>query len=179
MTVKEISQIADLSAPALALAGEAPAPSAYLDSLEKQQLFQDAIRFLAYKMAVDAGVKWACACIRELQSPESKNEKNEALEAAEQWVKTPGDPTRWAAKEAAGKPKVRGASKLVAMAVFFSGGSITPPQAPETPPPPHLAQKMIAGSVDATVLGYEPAKATERYKRAVAMGRALDQPGKA
>ena len=178
MTVKEISEISDLSGAARALVREDSTPSAYLDSLEKQQLFQDAIRFLAYKLAVDAGVKWACACVRELQSPELKDEKNEPLEAAEQWLKAPGDPARWAARDASGKPKVRGSSKLVAMAVFFSGGSISPPQAPVTPPPPYTAQKMIAGSVEVSVLSYEPAKAAERYKRAVALGRALDQ-GKA
>jgi len=179
MTVKEISQVADLSSPALALVQENSTHSDYLDSLEKKELYKDAIRFLAFKMEVNAGVKWGCKCIRELQPPEKKSEKDEPLEASEQWVKTPGDPTRWAAKEAAGKPNVRGASKMLAMAVFFSGGSIAPPQAPETPPPPNLAQKMIASSVDVNVLSHEPAKATERYKRSLALAKEAEQPAKA
>lgn len=179
MTVKETGEKANLSGGALALVQEDSTPSAYLDSLEKQQLYQDAIKFLAQKLAIDVGVKWACAAIRELQSPESKQQKNEPLEACEQWVKAPGDTTRWGAKKASDKSKTGGASKLVAMAVFLSGGSIAGPGAPETPPPEYAAQKLIAGSVRIAVISYTPEKADERYKRALAMGRALDQPGKA
>jgi hypothetical protein len=179
MTVKEISEVSNLSAAALALVQEDSTPSGYLDSLEKQQLFQDAIRFLAHKLATDAGVKWACACVRELRAPDRKEQKDEPLEASEQWTKTPGDPTRRAAKDAADKAKTTGPSYLAAMAVFLSGGSIAPPEAPETNPPPYSAQKMIAGSVVIAVVSYMPEKAAERYKRALAMGRALDQPGKA
>ncbi|MGO9258639.1 MAG: DUF6931 family protein [Bryobacteraceae bacterium] len=178
MTVKEISEISNLSAGALALVKEDSTPSAYLDSLEKQQLFQDAVRFLAHKLAIDAGVKWACACVRELRAPDRKEPKDEPLEASEQWIKAPTDSTRRAARDAADKAKTRGPSYLVAMAVFMSGGSLSPPEAPETPPPPHTAQKMIAGSIVTAVVSHMPEKAAERYQRALAMGRALDQPGK-
>jgi hypothetical protein len=114
--------------------------------------------------------------VRDLRSPEDK-EKDEPLDAADQWVKAPGDPTRWAAKDASDKSKKNGPSNLVAMAVFLSGGSVTPPGAPMVPPPKYAAQKMIAGSVLVAVVSYEPAKANERYKKALAKGKALDLPG--
>jgi len=171
MTVKEISETADLSEPARALVKEDSTPSNYLDSLEKQELFPDAIRFLAYKLPTDAGIKWASACVKELRAPEDK-EKDEPPDASDQWIKAPGDPTRWAAKAAADKAKKAGPSKLVAMAVFMSGGSIASPGAPETPPPKYLAQKLIAGTVQVAVVSLEPQKAKERYKRAIAIGKA-------
>jgi hypothetical protein len=176
MTVKEIGEISNLTDGARALVREDSTPSSYLDSLEKQELFQDAIRFLAHKLPSDAGVKWASTCVRELQAPEQKEQKNEPLEAAGEWIKAPGDATRWAAKDAADKAKATAPANLVAMAVFLSGGSIAPPEAPETMPPPYTAQKMIVGSILAAVLSYAPEKAPERYKRALAMGRELDQP---
>ena len=120
-------------------------------------------QFLAFKLPPDAGIKWAIACIKELRSPESQKEKDEALDASNAWIKTPGDQTRFAAKDAGGKA-TKGESKLLAMAVFMSGGSLAPPGAPETPPPKYAAQKMIAGSVQVTVVSHEPAKAKERYK---------------
>ena len=178
MTVQELSEISNLSDAARALVQEDSTPSVYLDSLEKQLLFQDAIRFLAHKLAIDAGVKWAGKCVRELRAPDRKEEKDEPLEAAEQWTKGPGDKTRWAAKEAVDNAKNTGAGSLLAMAVFFSGGSVAPAPAPPTEPPPYSAQKMIAGSVLVAVLGHEPEKATERYQRALAMGKELDQTGK-
>jgi hypothetical protein len=175
MTVKEITDISGLSPAAQALVQPDSVAPAYLDSLEKQQLYQDAIKFLAHKMAVDMGVKWACACVRELQAPELKDQKNEPLEASEQWARSPSDTTRRAAKDAADKTTARGPANLVAMAVFFSGGSIVAPTAPEVQPPPYTAQKMIAGSVQIAVVSHLPAKAAERYERALAVGKALDQ----
>jgi hypothetical protein len=176
MTVKEISEISGLSDGARALVQEDSTPDAYLDSLEKQALFQDAIRFLAHKLPTDAGVKWAAKCVRELRPPESKEQKDEPLDAADQWTKTPGDPTRWAAKDAADKAKTTGPSNLVAMAVFLSGGSVSPPGGPEIPPPPYAAQKLIAGSVQVAVVSNEPQKAKERYQQALKMGKELDAP---
>jgi hypothetical protein len=173
MTAKELSETADLSGAARALVKDESTPSGYLEELEKQELYPDAVRFLAFKLATDAGIKWASACIKELRSPESKKEKDEALEAADAWIKTPTDQTRFAAKEAAGKA-TKGESKLLAMAVFMSGGSLAPAGAPETPPPKYSAQKMIAGSVQVTVVSHEPAKANERYKQALKIGKALD-----
>ena len=176
MTVKELSETAGVSDAAKALVTEQSTPASYLDSLEKAELYQDAIRFLAYKLPTGAGVKWASVCIRELSSPESKKEKDAPLDAADAWVKTPSDPTRRATKDAADNVKKSGPSKLVAMAVFMSGGSMTPPGSPETPPPPYVAQKMIAGSILVVVVSHEPQKANERYKQALKMGKLLDGP---
>jgi hypothetical protein len=177
MTVKELSEISNLSDGARELVREDSTASAYLDSLEKQALFQDAIRFLAHKLATDAGVKWASACVRDLQAPDRKEQKDEPLDAADEWIKAPGENTRRAAKEAADKSKTTGPGNLVAMAVFLSGGSIAGPAAPATMPPPYSAQKLIVGSILVAVLGHEPEKAAERYKRALAMGKELDRPG--
>lgn len=176
MTVKELTEIAGVSGPAQALVKEDSTPAAYLDSLEKQELYPDAIKFLAYKMPADAGIKWASASIKELRSPESKQQKDEPLEAVDNWVKAPGDEARFAAKAASDKAAKNDASKLAALAVFMSGGSLAPAGAPETPPPKYTAQKLSSASVSVAVLSYEPAKATERYKKALALGKALDQP---
>jgi len=171
MTVQEISEAAGVTETAKALIQPESTPDTYLAALEKQEMYQDAIRFLAYKLATGAGVKWAIACARELQAPDRKDKKDEALEAADQWSKAPSDPVRRAAKEAADNSGQRGAGKMIAYAVFFSGGSVASPQAPEVPPPPYSAQKFIAGSVQVAVVSHEPAKAKERYQKALALGK--------
>jgi hypothetical protein len=177
MTVKEICEVSTLSEEALSLLQQDSTSSAYLDSLEKQELYQDAIRFLAHKLPTDAGVKWAAGCARELQAPAGKDQKDESLEASECWIQTPSDTTRWAAKVATDKPESAGASMLLAMAVFMSGGSLAPAGAPEVAPPPYSAQKLIAGSILVTVVSHEPHKAKERYKQALTMGKELDVAG--
>lgn len=175
MTVKELSETAGVSGAAQALVTDESTPSTYLESLEKAELYQDAIRFLAFKLPTDAGIKWASGCIKEMRSPESKSQKDEPLDASEMWVKAPGDQTRWAAKNAADKAKDPGPSNMVAMAVFMSGGSMTPPGTPEAPPPQYVAQKFIAGSVLVVVVSHEPQKAKERYQQALKLGKTLDR----
>jgi hypothetical protein len=177
MTVKELSETSNLSGAARELVREESTPSGYLDELEKKELYQDAIRFLAYKLPTDAGIKWASACVKDLRNPQEKDKKDEPLDAADQWVKTPGDPTRWAAKTASDKTAKNGPSNLLAMAVFMSGDSLAPPGAPMTPPPKYAAQKMIAASVLVVAVSHEPQKAKERYKRALKLGKDFDQPG--
>jgi len=179
MTVKEISEAAELSPAAQALAKDDSTPATYVDSLEKQPepLYPDAIKFMAFQMEAQSAVKWACACVRELQAPELKDQKNETLDACEQWTKSPNDEARWTAKKTSDKAKPSGSTKLIAMGVFFSGGTIAGPGAPETPPPKNLAQKMLAGSVQSVVMSYKPETASDRYKRALAIGKGMSQAG--
>jgi hypothetical protein len=171
MTTKEISDAANLSAGALALLREDSTPETFVDALEKQELYEDAVNFWAHKLAADAGVKWALACIRELESPEQKARKSASLEAADRWVLAPGDATRWAAKDAADKSTETAPADILAIGIFLSGGSIASPQSPAVEPPPYSAQKLISGSVRVTVLTHEPQNAAARYKRALTLGR--------
>lgn len=174
MTTKEIADAANLSENAHSLLRDDSTPGQYLEGLEKAGLFQDAVRFLALKLAPDAAIKWAVACVRELQSPEQKNRKDEPLEASERWIKLPNDATRRDARTAADRAKDRGPSSLIAMAVFMSGGSVASPAAPEVQPPPYTAQKMAGGSVQAVVVMDQPGRLKERYQKALALGKALD-----
>jgi len=171
MTAKEIGDTANLGENASALlTGEMP-PSAGLDVLEEHGLYEDAVRFLAHKLPVRGGIEWGVQCVREMQPPERKNDRDEPLAAAEMWLKAPGDPARYAARQAADGSRDKSASTLIAMAVFFSGGSVAPPGNPEVPPPPYCAQKMIAGGVRIAVLSHDIANAGERYRRVLALGR--------
>jgi phosphopantetheinyl transferase (holo-ACP synthase) len=171
MTTKEIGEAANLSASAHGLLREDSTPESFLAALQKRELYEDAVSFWAHKLTAADGVKWALACIRELESPEQKTRKNESLVAADRWVLAPGDDTRWAAKEAADKATDTTPADILAHGIFLSGGSVTPPQSPEVQPPPYAAQKLISGSVRVTVLTHEPQNATARYKRALALGR--------
>jgi hypothetical protein len=171
MTTKEISDAANLSAGALALLREDSTPETFVAVLEKQELYEDAVNFWAHKLGTNDGVKWALACIHELESPEQKARKDASREAADRWVLAPNDASRWAAKEAADKSADTTPADVLAMGIFLSGGSVTPPQGPVVEPPPYSAQKLISASVRVTVLTHEPQHAAERYRRALALGR--------
>jgi hypothetical protein len=174
MTAREIGANANLSQSGLSLITDEMSPSACLDALEAQALYEDAVRFLAHKLDARPGIEWAVKCARELEAPERKQRANEPLEAAETWLVAPTDATRQTARQAADRSPEKSASTLIAMAVFFSGGSITPSGQPEVQPPTYSAAKMVAGAVRVSVVSYDPPHAAERYRRALALGRQFD-----
>ena len=174
MTAREIGVTANLSQGGLSLITDQMSPSACLDALETQALYEDAVRFLAHKLPARGAIEWAVKCVRELEAPDRRQRPNEPLEAAETWLLAPSDATRQAARQAADRSPDKSASTLVAMAVYFSGGSITQPGQPEVQPPPYSAAKMAGGAVRISVVSYDPPHTAERYRRALALGRQFD-----
>jgi hypothetical protein len=104
---------------------------------------------------------------------EDRSKHAEALDAAESWLKAATDEARWKARSAAEKGGISSPADLIAMAVFFSGGSITPADTPVTPPPPYVANRMVGGGIQLAVLSQLPEKASERYQRALQIGRQI------
>lgn len=174
MTALEIAESANLTSGGLALITAEMPPSAALGALEERGLYEDAVRFLAHQLPVRGGIQWAVECARELEAPERKARPNPPLEAAGRWLLAPTDATRLEARQAADRSPEKSAATLIAMAVFFSGGSVTPPGEVEVQPPPNTPQKMVAGAVRVTVVSYDPAHSGERYRRALALGRQAD-----
>lgn len=176
MTTTEILAAANVSDEAKAICTPDLSPSRFIHCLESKNLFKDAIQFLAYGLPIELGVKWACACSRELLSSDRLELGKDSLERVETWLKTPTDENRWSARQAADKSGLSSPPDLIAMAVFFSGTSITPPDAPATPPPPHLANKMLGSAIQLVVLSQKPEHAGERYRTTLRISRELAKP---
>ena len=100
--------------------------------------------------------------------------------AAERWVSAPNDENRWAAKKAADNDKPKTASTLLAMAAFFAGPSMSPPNVQAVPPPDHMTSEMVANAVTIAGVVKEPEKAKEKYgvfmQKALALMARMKQP---
>lgn len=176
MAVKtaEVARNADLSGEAHALLREEMTPAQFLDTLEQQALYLDAVRFLAHKLAVNVAIRWGHTCVKELAPSQPDPRSEPAMSATTRWLQLPDDSARRHARETADQSGVDTAAGCLAMAVALSGGSITPPGAPEIVPPPYSANKLVAASIMVAVLSYTPEKSAERYRRALATGRKFD-----
>ena len=168
MTTGEIIEVAKLSKGSQTLLTGDIGPSRFIQLLEQRGLFNDAIQFLAHGLPIEIGIRWGCSAIRELAL---SLDSTEALEAAENWLKKPGDEERWKAREAAEKSGLSSPADLLGMAVFFSGGSITPMDSPAAPPPIYVANRLVGGSVQLAVLSRNPEQSHARYLRALQIGR--------
>lgn len=171
MSTKNIATIAKVSKPAMTHCNDEISPSKYVDLLENEKLFKDAVLFLAHGLPIQIGVHWGHKCCSELISPEAAEKNERAMKAVEAWLKEPSDENRRAANEAAKSDDETTAADVLGMAVFMSGGSITPPSAPATQPPPYLAQKLTAQAISIAVLSEKPKEKEARYKQALQFSR--------
>ena len=105
------------------------APLAFLDVLISHKLYADAMQFLARALPKREAVWWSATCARELKLDGEQPELAGAVQAAEAWVYKPNDENRRGAEKAANAIKASHPARWTAMAAFWSGGSLAPPDA--------------------------------------------------
>jgi hypothetical protein len=154
--VAQLIEHAELSDEAKTKVGPDVTPSAFMRDLVGAGLMIDAVKFLAQAIGPARAVAWALACVRELQAEKDGT----ALAIFDAWAADPSDANRRAAADAA----EAGPEKSLGLAIFFSGGSIAPPDVNPIPPPPHVAEKLAAGAIMLAVVA-DPEHAEGRYRR--------------
>jgi hypothetical protein len=130
----------------------------------------DAVRFQTYSLPKREAVWWACLCLRSVSDPMRKPKQAEALKAVLRWVLEPSEEHRQAAGKA-GKAATFGTPiGAIAMSVFFSGGSIMPPDEPVVPPDPWLTANILTGTIVGLVAEVPPDKAKPTLMSFIALG---------
>jgi hypothetical protein len=145
-------------------------PRQYLDRLVQQQLFPDAVKFVAHALPKSEAIRWSCQCARQAYGPNPAPPAAAALQAVEQWLADPSEANRRAAWSAAQAADVGTPAGCTALAVFWSGGSMAPPEAPVVPPAEHLTAHAVGGAVMLAVVHTEPQRAAEKYRQFLSLG---------
>jgi hypothetical protein len=119
-----------------------------LDRLERAGLLIEATRLIAHALPAREAVWWACACSRHT-APSGENPATETTlrDAAEEWVRKPTDEHRRTAMKQAETAGFGSPEAWAAVAAFWSGDSMAPPEAPKVPPQPHFTGLAVAGAV--------------------------------
>lgn len=136
-----------------------------------------AVRVLGQALPPREAVWWACVCARAAPDPAATPEDLAALQAADAWVRRPSEENRRAAMAAAEASGTRSAEAWAAVAAFWSGGSLGPPNVPEMPPAPHMCGVAAASAVILAAVRPDPAGAQDRYGRFIASARDIAQGG--
>jgi hypothetical protein len=161
----DLAGAAELSDDAKAKLRPEATPSGFMRELVSAGLLVDAVKYLAQAIGPARAIAWALACIKELRADRFP-EFASALAVFDGWVSDPSDANRRAAGEAA-EAAEKGPEKALGLAIFFSGGSIAPPDVNPVAPPPHLAEKLAAGAIMLAVVGEQPENAADRYGRCI------------
>jgi hypothetical protein len=146
-------------------------PAQYLELLIDKQAYVDATRFLAHALPKREAVWWACLCARKVYGTNPLPKIAAALQAAERWVADPSEDNRRAAMTAAEAAEFSTPAGCAAVAAFWSGGSLGPPNVPAIPPGEQLTAHGVAGAVMLAAVLAEPEKAPEKYRQFFALGR--------
>lgn len=164
-------------------------PAQFLELLIENEQYIDATRFLAHALPKREAVWWACLCTRSSLGEHPRPDVLAALKAAEQWVYEPTDENRRATMSAAEASGFEAPASWAAVAAFWSGDSLSPPDTPPVPPPENLTGNTVASAIMMATVVTEPQKAPQRYRTFLDQGieiakggtgeRSQPEPGKA
>lgn len=168
-TAAEICARVDLSAEGKAFLLPTLSPQGYLSLLVEAEAVGDAIRFLAFALPIREGVWWAVVVAHGTFDQPGPVEA-ECLERAAGWVYDPDDARRRACMVCAEKANFDGAAAYAALAAFWSGGSMAPPEMPDALPDPRLGAIGVGASILLSITSGDPLTLNERFRAAIARG---------
>lgn len=145
----------------------------YLGLLIQNKQYLDAVRVLAYGLPIKDAITWGNSCARQSSQLNPAEKLSAALDAVDKWLAEPTDDNRRAALKAAEQAEFSTAAGSSALAVFLSGGSLAPPDAPEVPPQEYQASNVVAGAVLLAAIANEPEKAETKYQAFLEQGQKI------
>ena len=129
----------ELEQPAVAALNGATTAAEGVTALTAAGFGPEAARLVAHALPKREAVWWACMCARAVPDASLAATDLAALNAAEHWVRKPGDDAlRRACMQAAEKTGFRSPEAWAAVGGFWSGGSMAPEGLPAVPPGEHL-----------------------------------------
>jgi hypothetical protein len=157
----------------LAIAREGDPPGTLVDALAAAGEAVEARRFLAQALPVREAVWWAVQAVESTLPPDETPERLAALAAARAWVAEPTEAHRRAAWDAAQASEFDNPLGLTALAVFLSGGSLSPEGLPAVPPAAHLAAETAANAMTVASLTPKAADAAAKNEAFWTIGLAV------
>lgn len=108
----------------------------------------DAITFLGHALPRLEALAWSARILEEAAAGrELRRADRQALDHSLRWLGDPSEAARRAASDAAALAGERSAERMLALGVFYSGGSISDPDLPPIQPPPELAGRLAAAAI--------------------------------
>jgi hypothetical protein len=158
----EAGQITELLGWGDAGASKSLSPQEFFGQLKQAGRLREAVSFIALALPRFEAVAWAARFVRDTEPPAAaKSPEAEAIKATLLWIQDPVEARRRMAFASARAATLSSAEAMVAMAAYYSGGSIAPDGCEPLPASPTAAGRFAAGAVQIAA-----ARSTDR-KRAL------------
>lgn len=145
----------------------------FLEVLIQNKQYIDAVRVLGYALPIRDAIAWANSCARQSSEPNPAKKLSTALDAVDKWLAEPSDDNRRAAMKAAEQAEFSTPAGSSALAVFLSGGSLAPPNAPAMEPEKYQAANAVVGAILLSAIAKEPEKAETKYQAFLGQGQKI------
>ena len=144
----------------------------FINKLIYSDLFIDAIRYLAIALPRREAIWWACATNRSFPENGKISERDKtAWKLVEDWVYNPSEEIRAQTLKIAEELGFETPGSYGAMGVFWSGGSMVPPETGQfVPPPATLTGSAIGASIIMNCAIGDPQLLSTRQKSALEIG---------
>jgi hypothetical protein len=133
-------------------------------ALAAKEMFAKAVRVQAHLLAKRLAVWWGVHCVSAACGDALVSSDADAKDAALVWVKEPGEKHRRSCEAAANQTKFDGPGSWLAMAAFWSGGSIVPAEMNAVEPDEKLTGQAVTSSLMIAAVSGDPTKAKDRYR---------------
>jgi hypothetical protein len=167
----------DLPAEALPVVAGVPDVPGVIAALAGGGFLVEAARVFAHALPKREAVWWACMCAAHTAPAALAALDGQARATAELWVRQQTDALRRAAMEEAKQAGFQSPEAWAAVAAFWSGDSIAPPEALKVPPPPHLTGVAVAGAVALAAVRGRPERQAQRLARFLQAARDIAAGG--
>lgn len=140
----------------------------FFGKLLENKLYIDAVKFLAHALPKHETILWACNCLQQNELLTSVNEK--ILEDAKNWLKNPSENFRQVIEKSNNLSDFANPLTWLALAIFWSEGSLTGPDEPIVVPAPTLTAQASAGAIMLAAVLMEPEAANIKYETYLKLG---------
>ncbi len=144
---------------------------AFLQALIAEHLHDDAVKFMAHALPKREAVWWGCLCVWKTCRPQPSAKEAAALEAAVHWVIEPAEEHRRHAEAAGLKAGADTPAGGLALAAYWTEGSMAPAGQPEAAPPPFLTAQTLAAVLTLAAAQAKDVPLAEHQRLFLQLGR--------
>lgn len=124
------------------------APAQWVDQLKRDGDLRLAARVIGLALPRMEAIAWAASVLREVIDQDTlPPARRLLLDGTMRWLDDPTDEHRWSVHNSAESSDDDWPEKLLALAVFFSGGSIGPEGIDPILPAPFLTGELVSGAI--------------------------------
>lgn len=148
-------------------------PQKFFDLLVSHSCLADARRVLAMALPKRRALWWGCLCSIDAYQDHMPAREMDAIEAVVNFVHAPSDANRRATSTCGMKAGVNTLGGTLAMATFFSMGSVSLPGLPHVAPRPFVTGRLVGVAVYLASVKCDPRRYKEHLRNYLALGRAI------